>query len=382
MKKINKILIFTLVFTFSLSPVLAESQEKAVQIENRASDDFKSLKMLLDKAEKIDLSEYTEASKSEVLKQIEASKEAIKNNNTSEADFLEGILSNAINSLKVDNIEKLKKLLNEASFVFNKNKDNNLNLFSESALKDLNFRILNSKAFINSNPSDQEDAKKVYEALHAAYKNVVSTDLKSSNQIRNELSILIDDTKIVKAFNYSETSFNQMEESRKEAININNSAESSKKLLLVSYHYLKTTYNGLEKLEIEEKVKLEKLIKEVQKIDLDQYKQESVSNFKEILNKAKKLILEEIEDEDRKVEIVKDYSQMLEDLQMAKDNLEEKAKETTNDNQVNNTASGNSQNQIVNTGIEDNSDLFIGIITVSILAIIGLVYLKFKKDKK
>lgn len=381
-KKLNKILIFTLVFSFSFSTVLAESQEKDLAVENRQSDEIAQLEMALNVAENKDLSEYTQSSQNQIITLIKKAKKVIEEKDYSQAESVKNDLLTAINNVKKDYLKKLNALLYEVDYIYSRSINYSLNLFSQESLKTLDVQRINAKTFLESSSLDQADAQRVYTALDNAYKKVVSNEAKSATQIRRELNNLINDTSTLKAFNYSEKTFNQFKESRNEAITIVADITSSKKMLLVSYHYLNNSYNNLEKLKIEEKVKLEKLIKDSQEISLEKYTKESAKDFQEKLAKAQKLVLEEIEDKDKKIEKTKEYSQMLEKLQTAKDNLKEIVEDNSSSDQKSNTNNSSNQNEIVNTGIEDNSDTFIAVIVASILLIIGLAYWKFRKDKR
>ena len=339
-------------------------------------------------AESLNLNEYTVSSRNRIEKALKAAKEVISNPsayNQSQVDKVSDELFKASKYVEVDQFLKVENLYKEANYIVSQSEKYGLSIFTPQSFNELKVQTTSARVFLESNFTDQEDAKRVYTTLKSAYDSLKCSGVSESMaNLKSNLQPLITMANKLDPYDYSQDSFNKMLEAKNSASTVLNNPSASRHMLDVSKSALEKTMADLVKLDVNYKSKLKSLMTDIENLDKELYEKDQVESLLVSVSEYQVLF----EDSEEEV-LAKTFEDAYNDLLASKDKLVLLKQDDSNTNLPNNDNNPSNPNpnqggSVVDTGIGQNEDLYLAAFVGAILVLggLGLYWYKNRKDSK
>lgn len=390
-KIIKNIIVLLSIFAMSVTPLsaMAKDSNYVVNIKsnftqklfenNTSNKEIKGLLALLELAQKEDMSLLTPDFAIKLQKAIDTAVSILANPDgfeQLEIDKAEGELAKLLGNIQYDQVRELRELVARADMIIYQIRKYDLNIYTESSLRGLNEPLAGAKVVLNSMSNDQAAAKRVYTKLNTAVSKLrlIQADSRSADTIINEMTILIDQAKNVKAYDYTSESYKLVRDAKNEALDLLDYQVYPIDTFRLASASLQASLDKLVANEKSDREKLENLLTQVKELDATLYTKASFEELEVAIKLSEELLEKEVvEDEE------KDYMTSLNLLQDKRDGLKKLSEEKDDDlfNPQDPNKDPDKDPEIVNPAVESNNTLFIALLVGGIVLLVGVGYFTY-----
>ena len=335
--------------------------------------DKSELNIVIENANKIDISKYTSNSLEHFNKALEVAKNVLSDKDATQVEVNEALImiNNTIeNLIEKANKTELLNLLEEA-------KNIELDKYTSESVSSLKALIDKAEIIVKDDNVTQESVDRIKVELSNAVKVLVLIIDKS------ELNVVIENANKIDTSKYTPNSLEKFNQELEFAKNLVSNKESTQEDINNSINTLK---NAIENLVVKaNKKELLNLLEEVKAIDLDKYTSESVASLKVLIEKVEAVIKDENATQKSvdslKSELLNSVKNLVEVNESNNNNNNNNSNNSNNDDNEdnnNNNSSNNNSQKLPNTGSPSGN--LSGIIAVG-LSTIGAILFRKKKTK-